>query len=124
MDYPDYIDADGRRYIARSRLTRRWGNLNVYTCGACGAELVTTDVDEGVTPFATRCRADGCTGDAYSAMYRIDPRRELTPTHAWYRPGVLPDVDGGMHHHLRQGGLTLRELTAEELAVFAPAPYH
>lgn len=116
--YPNYIDAETRRFLDKARLMRRWGLLNVYTCRVCGAKLVTTDLDEGVTPFMTRCRVAGCSGDAESAMYRIDLRVVLIPTHAWYRPDALPAEDGGMHDYLRRGGLTLRELTADELAVW------
>lgn len=117
--YPEYIDTEMRWFLERARLTRRWGVLNVWTC-RCGWELVAIDLDEGVTPMFVACEADGCTMLASSAMYRdADPLGRRVPTHGWYRPEALPRDDRDAHHHLRQGGLLLRELTAEDLAVFA-----
>ena len=89
-----------------------------------GAELVTTDLDEGVTPAFVACPDPLCNLLAASAFYRIeaDPLGEKVPTHAWYRPDKLPKGDMGVRHHLEQGGLLMRELTAEERAVFEPAP--
>jgi PHP family Zn ribbon phosphoesterase len=105
-DLPDYLEPGTKDAIARMALGRKWGHLNVYTCKSCAKQLVTTDLDEGTTPFITRCRA--CGGEAVSGMYRVSSGFTAEPTHGWYRPESLDGLDAGSAQHVRSGGLILR----------------
>ena len=81
--------------------------FNVWTCSACGTQILGEDIDEGVTPFMIGCR---CGGDAYSAFYRVPPpTREpdivwRKPTKAEYRKLSEP-----MREHVDLGGLILED---------------
>lgn len=77
--------------------------INVYVC-QYGCQLVTVDVDKGVTPFMIKCRRkptlerpikrdylteDGtCAGTMKSSMYPQGPKPPGIgePTMEWYRP--------------------------------------
>lgn len=80
--------------------------INVYACLECGLELITRDADEGVTPFALPC--DGCAHVMYSSFYRVP--QSLTPTHEWYKPDDLSELDDFTQEHVKLGGLVLREI--------------
>jgi hypothetical protein len=110
--FPSYLDIQTKQWLVAGALRRKWGNLNVYTCESCGLQNVTTDVDEGTTPFIIKC--DECGGMAQSCMYRIAWGSPLVPTKAWYRPESLIGLDRETEDHVRGGGLILRELTHEE----------
>lgn len=85
------------------------GKPNVYTCEACHGEMVTVDVDAGVTPFMLGCQATpGCSGMAQSAMYRVPPERVAEATHEWYTPATLDGLDAATLDHVQKGGLLLR----------------
>lgn len=95
---------------------RQYGYLNVYICDECGGETVTVDVDEGVTPYMLRCRAEGkeptedsCPGFAKSSMYR--PMMPYPPPKwIFYRPTTeeIEKAEPGMKKHAENGGLFLR----------------
>lgn len=115
-DFPDYLHDEIKISIRRAALRRIWGHVNSYICRNCGTQLVTTDLDEGTTPYITRCRSPYCEGgEAYSGMYRMSPQMKKDPTHGWYRPTSLTGEEPPeLEKHLRNGGLILRELTPEE----------
>lgn len=89
------------------------GKINVYIC-SCGAEMVTRDVDDGVTPFMTDC--EKCGKFMQSSFYKVD--QGLQPTHEWYRPGpemrkkLSTSLAGFklLRDHVDRGGLILREI--------------
>ena len=81
---------------------------NSYLCKKCLGIVVTIDIDEGVTPFMMKCRADpGCGGESYSAMYRNVPN--IKPHYLWRKP--TPDEykasSKDTKNHFDQGGLDL-----------------
>ena len=85
--------------------------VNVYRCPECRGEMVTVDVDEGVTSFMLRCRTtEGCRGMAESSFYRLPPGHHAPPAWEWYRP--TPDeakaAGPAMAEHARKGGLFIR----------------
>jgi len=93
------------------------GERNSYTCEKCGKQVVTVNLDDGVTPFIILCRANWpgeCSGEAKSGFYRID--QESPATWGWYRPvgAELKRLDPGVRHHVEQGGLVLRKLDNAE----------
>lgn len=88
------------------------GSVNAYRCMKCGADTVTIDVDEGVTPMFLGCKATpGCDGTAQSLEYFADDiGPDPVPTYEWYRPTLKWARRKGMEvlSHVRQGGLMLR----------------
>lgn len=100
--------------------------INVYVC-EYGCHTVTIDVDEGVTPMFIKCRAaprpdrpiekrfldenGECNGRATSSMYPPPPMPSWIgkPTHEWYRPTELSDLDPETREHVERGGLLLRK---------------
>lgn len=86
---------------------------NIYTCDECFGQIVTLDVDEGVTPMFLRCRATPkCEGNMSSAMY---PKRlpiKYKPTYEWYKPTgkAFKKLNSGMKDHVERGGLDLRPI--------------
>lgn len=93
------------------------GAINVYTCRECGHEQVTINIENGVTPMFTRCRALGtqCKGTAVSSGYQVDQNRR--PEYEWYRPkdAELVKFDRHTREHVKQGGLLLRRARIENL---------
>ncbi len=88
------------------------GKKNVYLCEKCGHGFTSKDVDEGVTPFMTRCLNATCGGTAFSLCYKI-PQGILAPVDEaveWYRP--TPEqviaMSHGIQEHVRAGGLLSR----------------
>lgn len=95
------------------------GKLNKYTCEKCGGTFTTIDLNDGVTPFMTRCRAETdrferCAGMAQSHFYRV--HGEAWPEWGWYTPDAawLERQDDGMKDHVSRGGLVLRRLDPVE----------
>ena len=98
------------------------GKINVYVC-PCGHQVVTIDVDEGVTPFMIPCPT-GCkpvqagfkVGLAQSSFYQVDQRHEI-PEWEWYKPSSRERKTLGFSRaeleYIKQGGLMMRELTPE-----------
>ena len=88
------------------------GRKNGYTCQKCKDQIVTIDIDEGVTPFALACRAtEGCDGMMYSAGYAIP--QFLPAQFEWFKPASLEGYDAWMREHIRQGGLDLRPIESK-----------
>jgi hypothetical protein len=95
--------------------------INVYVCETCGGEIVTRDVDEGVTPFMLACRATpGCNGRMTSRFYNVDPRYADHVTHEWFRPSkaVMQAAGADAREHYKGGGLDLRR-AGESCSVLA-----
>jgi hypothetical protein len=91
------------------------GRENVYTCPKCKGYTVTIDIDEGVTPFMLRCRANGenvCDGMATSSFYPQGPRPAdiPPPSWEWYKPTgrEYRNLSKGMKEHVDKGGLDIR----------------
>lgn len=85
------------------------GKKNSYTCQGCNGQIITIDVDEGVTPFAIPCRAkEGCKGLMFSAFYRIP--QFLPAQYEWFKPTSLKGYGREMKEHIRKGGLDLRKV--------------
>lgn len=89
------------------------GKKNIYTCEKCGHHIVTIDREEGVTPFMTSCKADGCDGKMKSSLYRVFDQN-IRPDHEWYRaePAEIAKMrhSAACHEHARMGGLFLRAI--------------
>lgn len=85
------------------------GRKNVYHCQVCHDEVVTVDLDEGVTPFAIACRATaGCKGTMFSGFY---PQwaQALPAAFEWFKPTDLSGYSAAMRDHLERGGLDMRQ---------------
>jgi hypothetical protein len=98
--------------------------INVYRCNGCGAQLVTVDRHEGVTPYLVRCNQvplKGCGGDMRSSFYR-PPADHAAPTHEWYKPTDAElkiecrkhsrRVADAVREHCAMGGLLIRPIAA------------
>lgn len=86
------------------------GKKNIYVCEKCFGHIVTVDLAEGVTPFMVGCKAnDGCDGMMQSSFYRVYDQR-IRPSYEWYRPNSLDGLKRGVHEHVENGGLLLREI--------------
>lgn len=91
--------------------TQTQPRINKYTCDTCHGEIVTVDVDEGVTPMMLACRATNkCGGRMFSHGYRVEG--EPVPTHEWFKPKSLSGFSAAMKQHIRQGGLVLRAVAS------------
>lgn len=90
------------------------GRLNIYTCEKCRGHIVTRDIETGVTPFGTSCRATpGCAGMMQSSVYHVQDQR-IRASHVWYRPTINDLLKPGTLEHVNKGGLLLREARPEE----------
>lgn len=89
------------------------GKKNIYMCERCGHGFVTQDVDDGVTPFLTRCLNPECTGLAASFCYQAPQQMllKIRPALEWYRPTgeALATLDPGVLDHVERGGLITRK---------------
>ena len=80
---------------------------NLYTCDTCRGEIVTIDIDKGVTPFMISCRATPkCGGFMKSSFYHCDPHRFAQ--FEWYRPETIEGLAPETQKHVMKGGLLLR----------------
>ncbi len=86
------------------------GRENFYTCDACGAVMVTVDVDEGTTPMLTDCDDRNCGGIAHSGWYEPKPVGAGPATWEWYRPAKQKTRGLSTEDklHVSLGGLLLR----------------
>ena len=84
----------------------RKGQINTYTCVACGDVRVTIDRDDGVTPYALGCPS--CGGTSFSGMYQVD--QSLTPEWEWFRPYHSRKLTPAMRDHVKAGGLDIRKI--------------
>lgn len=80
---------------------------NGYTCQKCNGQIITVDIDEGVTPFAIACKATpDCKGMMFSGFYRLD--QSLPAQFEWFKPKSLKGYGREMREHIRKGGLDIR----------------
>lgn len=83
------------------------GKVNLYQCEKSHCVTITVDREPGVTPFMIRCPF--CReGIARSSLYRVP--QNLFPTHEWYRPGDIEEVEQMSREHVLNGGLLLRKI--------------
>ena len=57
--------------------------INIYTCPKCAHKTITVDREDGVTPAAVECTADGCEELTHTDFYRCN--QNLTPTHEFVK---------------------------------------
>lgn len=89
------------------------GKKNIYLCPKCGHGFVSLDVDEGTTPFTTKCLH--CGDMARSMFYRC-PQEMLAgvnPAIEWYHPSdaELATMSAGVQSHVATFGLISRLAT-------------
>jgi hypothetical protein len=85
------------------------GKKNIYTCDKCKGHIVTVDVDRGVTPFMTNCKATlNCKGMMTSSMYRVFDQN-MRADYEWYRPSAIKVLKPHIKQHVEQGCLLLRK---------------
>lgn len=90
------------------------GRLNIYTCDKCRGHIVTRDIETGVTPFGTSCRATAdCGGMMQSSVYHVQDQR-MRASHVWYRPTINDLLKPEVLEHVNRGGLILRAAKPEE----------
>lgn len=118
-DMKDDFDAVRRaqksrdEFEAKERATQGYVKKNVYLCDDCGGGFVSADLEEGVTPFMTKCVF--CGGTASSLFYNV-PQEILANKPArleWYKPGVREyrKLSDGAKAHVDKGGLISREVS-------------
>jgi hypothetical protein len=89
---------------------------NIYTCDKCRGEVVTKDIDPGVTPFMISCRfKQGCKGTMTSNFYQCS--QNLPYSFEFYRPETIDSFDPETIEHLRKGGLLLRPAKGVESTI-------
>ncbi len=82
--------------------------LNIYSCLKCNWNMLSEDIDEGVTPFMMPCR---CGGDMYSNFYKIDKAYQYHPADIkWYKPTneEISKLTKEMKEHVDNGGLCFK----------------
>lgn len=90
------------------------GRLNIYTCDTCRGHIVTRDLDTGVTPFMTGCKATAeCQGSMRSSMYNVFDQT-MQASLIWRRPVISDLLKPHVLEHVLRGGLLLREPTQDE----------
>lgn len=115
------VDEEQVALLRAGRIFAGKGKRNRYTCGECGASVVTVDTDAGVTPFMMSCgvataeagRATLCSGGMSSAFYRDSTAYDGAAELEWYRPRTDEEIaqvleQGVDPEHLLQGGLARR----------------
>lgn len=94
----------------------------MYRCRKCGGQIVTMDVDQGVTPFLIGCRADAdCDGNMESSFYRIPNNPRNIVNFIWRKATAkeITRMDGWSQQHAEQGGLFLHPNKGEAEACYA-----
>lgn len=87
----------------------RYGMKNRYVCDTCGKDVITVNIDDGVTPFMILCKATpGCRGAMRSSFYQVP--QELPAQFEWFRPESFKGYSRAMREHFENGGLDLREI--------------
>lgn len=87
------------------------GKKNRYVCNCCQGEIVTIDIDGGVTPYLLLCRATpGCRGAMLSQWYQ--GAESLEPGWEFYHPEPeeYSRLARNYKEHVDKGGLLLREI--------------
>lgn len=86
------------------------GKKNIYICNHCGHGFVSLDVNDGTTPFMTKCL--NCEKMAQSMFYAAPQQMlaETKPAIEWYRPSPLEltTMSQGLRAHVENGGLVSR----------------
>lgn len=113
---------DGREFDPTSVI--EGGRYNVYDCEK-GHELLSIDLDEGVTPMMVPCPFDGTT--ASWRFYRIHEPRAFGQVVMVWRKATAQEIKRarrtpGLQDHYRQGGLHREWTGAPESSVKA-GPY-
>jgi len=97
-------------YVAQFNPTKR----NIYTCEACGWQIVCTDREPGVTPYLIQCQAEvmggkPCAGTMTSAFYCVP--LFLRSEFVWTRPSLATVREFGqaMREYVEKGGLLLEQ---------------
>jgi hypothetical protein len=82
---------------------------NTYRCESCSGEVLTLDVDNGVTPANIACYAtETCHARAWSQWYNATLEEGAQPVLEWYRPTTLRGLNDYEREHVTQGGLLHR----------------
>jgi len=86
------------------------GKKNIYLCRDCGHGFVSVDIEEGTTPFMTKCL--NCGLFAQSLCYAAPQKmlEDIKPAVEWYRPSgdELSAMSAGTNQHVKMGGLISR----------------
>jgi hypothetical protein len=90
-------------------MTEKAGQINRYTCEACGKSIVTINKADGTTPAFIDCPT--CKGVMHSHWYRVPQITDTPwPLYEWYRPprNRWQKLDPVVREHVERGGLLLR----------------
>lgn len=82
--------------------------LNIYTCPTCGFNLLSEDVDDGVTPFSMPC---SCGLNIFSHFYKVGQEEQSLPADiVWYKPNKdeIRKMSKSMREYIKNGGLQYR----------------
>lgn len=86
------------------------GKKNIYLCPSCGHGFVSLDVDEGTTPFMTKCL--NCSDMAQSMCYAAPQEvlGRIAPALEWYlpSPNAVKKMSPAVKSHVEKGGLISR----------------
>jgi hypothetical protein len=108
---------------------REQNRLNAWRCEECDFPFLAFDRHPGATPMMVSHRAfepdTDCTGMCASVFYNREGiyraaidlgqgGQQIRPSHEWYRPSAaeLRRAEPAVRHHVAQGGLLVREVTA------------
>ena len=89
------------------------GQINIYICENCEHQIITINLDDGVTSAFIDCVLSTypkCLGIMASRFYRVP--QDLDHTHEWHIPDeddFDEELNAGVRHHVEQGGLVLRK---------------
>lgn len=97
------------------------GKVNVYICEKCRRQLWTRHIDDGVTPFMTKCINDKCTGLAQSCFYPADAQNPWMVHAVWKKePNAWWGDEDAQKHHSENGGVFLYYLKSENQVIREP----
>ncbi len=86
------------------------GKKNIYLCPSCGHGFVSLDVDDGTTPFMTKCL--NCNDMAQSMFYAAPQEvlARINPALEWYSPSPksVKKMSPAAQQHCARGGLISR----------------
>ena len=97
------------------------GSVNVYICEKCRRQIWTRHIDDGVTPFMTRCIHDKCKGFAQSCFYPADAQDPWRIDAVWKKePNEWWGDKEAQKEHSRQGGVFLYWLRESNQVIKEP----
>lgn len=106
-----------QEFEAKERATQGYKRKNVYLCEDCGGGFVSADLEEGVTPFMTKCVL--CGGTASSLFYNVPQQILANLPHRleWYKPSKreYKKLSLGAQSHVDKGGLISREVPPKKI---------